>query len=153
MSLCLCPLPTGNLSQVISTNTLPVANLGEDQLLSCFLNTKSQTSGLTDVSVTWEMKGLTGTVYSYQNGAPDLANQNSQFKGRTQLFLDALTTGNASLLLRGVTLSDKWEYTCSMSSSGGGGNVNIYLRTAGGMTSLSSFTVFAFENESLLEHW
>ncbi|KAF1382911.1 hypothetical protein PFLUV_G00148740 [Perca fluviatilis] len=135
---------SGNLSQVISTNTLPVANLGEDQLLSCFLNTKSQTSGLTDVSVTWEMKGLTGTVYSYQNGAPDLANQNSQFKGRTQLFLDALTTGNASLLLRGVTLSDKGEYTCSMSSSGGGGNVNIYLRTAA-----FSAPTFKFTNGTL----
>ncbi|XP_028446220.1 V-set domain-containing T-cell activation inhibitor 1 [Perca flavescens] len=135
---------SGNLSQVISTNTLPVANLGEDQLLSCFLSTKSQTAGLTDVSVTWDMKGLTGTVYRYQNGAPDLANQNSQFKGRTQLFLNALTTGNASLLLRGVTPSDEGEYTCSMSSSGGGGNINIYLRTAA-----FSAPTFQFTNGTL----
>ncbi len=100
------------------------------------------------MSVSWEKKDLSGLVYQYEDGAPKLEDQNSQFQGRTQLFPDALGTGNASLLLRAVRSSDEGEYTCSISSSDGGGKVNIHLRTAGRMTRLSSLTV-CFENEAL----
>lgn len=121
---------SGSSSLVMSRNMKPVANLGEDELLSCFINTGSQQAGLGQVSVTWEKKGLTGLVYKFENGAPKLEEQNSQFSGRTQLFPEALSSGNASLLLRAVRSSDGGDYTCSISSSAGGGKVNIDLRTA-----------------------
>nr|XP_046260523.1 V-set domain-containing T-cell activation inhibitor 1 isoform X2 [Scatophagus argus] len=117
-------------SEVMSLSTFPIASLGGDALLSCYLRKKSEQATLSKVSVTWEKEGLEGLVYQYNNGAPDLGDQNSQFKGRTQLFPDVLVTGNASLLLRDVKQSDEGVYTCSISSSDGGGNVNIHLRTA-----------------------
>lgn len=142
LRLILCPHSTESSSVVMSTNTAPTANLGQDELLSCFLSTAASSSpaSVTKVSVTWEKKN--GLVYKFDNGAPDLVKQDPQFKDRTQLFPTKLVTGNASLLLRNVKSSDEGVYTCTISSSGGGGTVNIDLRTAGRM-SLSSFTVFA----------
>ena len=142
----LCPGPTGSLFEVMSTNTSPIANLGEDQLLSCNLNKEDQESKLTRVSVTWAKQELKGVVYHYEHGAADLKEQNSEFRGRTELFHDAFPDGNFSLLLRVVRQSDAGVYTCTVSSSGGGGKVNINLRTAG--TRLSSFTV-CYEDLSL----
>ncbi|KAE8299734.1 hypothetical protein D5F01_LYC02149 [Larimichthys crocea] len=120
---------SGAGSRVQSTNTSPIGNLSDDVLLSCYLNTNNH-QAVNDISVTWKKANLAGLVYKYQNGAPDLTDQNSQFKGRTLPFLDKLMTGNASLLLKGVRNSDRGEYTCSISYSEGTGEVNIYLRTA-----------------------
>ncbi|KAF3843483.1 hypothetical protein F7725_002332, partial [Dissostichus mawsoni] len=108
---------------------MAIANLGEDALLSCYLNSDSQNARLKGVSVSWQKTGVTGLVYQYEDGAPKLSDQNSQFKGRTQLFPDVLLSGNASLLLRRVRGSDAGEYSCSVSSSAGGGKVDINLRT------------------------
>ncbi|XP_060909532.1 V-set domain-containing T-cell activation inhibitor 1 [Labrus mixtus] len=121
---------SGESSEVTSTNTLPIANLGEDILLSCNLNIKIELAKLRQVSVTWGKTNLKGLVHHYQDGAADFVDQNSQFKGRTQVFPEALGSGNASLLLRDVRSSDAGEYTCTISSSEGGGMVNIKLRTA-----------------------
>lgn len=70
-------------------------------------------------------------VYQYVNGGPDLTNQSPDFIARAQLFPTGLTTGNASLLLRNVSISDEGTFTCSVSSPGGTGSVNIKLKTAG----------------------
>ncbi|XP_074514573.1 V-set domain-containing T-cell activation inhibitor 1 isoform X2 [Sebastes fasciatus] len=120
---------SGTLSELMSSNTSPTANLGEDVLLSCILNKESGQTKLSKVSVTW-MRGLTEEVYRYKNRGPALDDQNSQFKGRAQLFPDALVTGNASLLLRDTRRSDEGMYTCSFSSSGGGGWIKVHLRVA-----------------------
>ncbi|KAI9546987.1 hypothetical protein NQZ68_021656 [Dissostichus eleginoides] len=116
-------------SEVLSKDKMAIANLGEDALLSCYLNSDSQNARLKGVSVSWQKTGVTGLVYQYEDGAPKLSDQNSQFKGRTQLFPDVLLSGNASLLLRRVRGSDAGEYSCSISSSAGGGKVDINLRT------------------------
>nr|XP_019960897.1 PREDICTED: V-set domain-containing T-cell activation inhibitor 1-like [Paralichthys olivaceus] len=122
----LCFAFSDSTSAVLSSNAAPIANLGHDLLLSCYLLKQTVTS----VSVTWEKKGLSGVVYNYKNGAANLQDQSSQFKGRTQLFPEALATGNASLLIRKVRKGDEGEYTCSISSPEKGGTVNIHLRTA-----------------------
>ncbi|KAM8855550.1 V-set domain-containing T-cell activation inhibitor 1 [Spinachia spinachia] len=121
---------SGQLSEVTSNNMAPVANLGDDTLLSCYVDASSPPAKFKDVSVTWEKAGLTGPVYRYRDGAPSFADQDPQFNGRAQLFPGALVAGNASLLLRGVRRSDGGEYTCRISSSGGGGTLAINLKTA-----------------------
>ncbi|XP_077393275.1 V-set domain-containing T-cell activation inhibitor 1 [Festucalex cinctus] len=121
---------TGRLSLVQSLNRLPVANLGKDHMLSCFVLPDSEQSTLQEVSVTWRKESLTGLVYRYEDGAEINGEQDSQYAGRVEIFSDAVVKGNASLLLRKVRHSDAGEYTCSLSYSGGSGKVNIILRTA-----------------------
>lgn len=125
------PRPADTTSKVISLNTFPIATIGEDELLSCILQRKSNEDNIPKMSVTWEKLHLQGFVYRYTDGVPDLEHQNSEFRGRTHLFPDVLVTGNASLLLRNVRKDDAGMYTCSIHSSDGGGKINIRLETAG----------------------
>ncbi|KAM7406932.1 hypothetical protein PAMA_002909 [Pampus argenteus] len=136
---------SGSLIEAESSNRLPVGNLGKDVLLSCYIHTESEQKSFKHVSVTWEKKALSGVVYRYEDGIVDFRNQNSEYKGRTQLFPEALVKGNTSLLLRGVRSSDEGEYTCQVTSSDGGGEVHIYLRTAA-----FSAPTFTFLNGTLV---
>lgn len=136
---------TRQTTEALSSNTKPIGNVGEDLVLDCFLY--SNVLGLetfTQVTVTWTKAGSEGEVYAYRDGAPQLQNQAPQFRGRAQLFQDSVGQGNASLLIRSVRLSDRGDYTCSIDSSDGGGEVGIQLRTA-------AFTAptFTFSNGTL----
>ncbi|KAJ0070193.1 hypothetical protein NL108_002521 [Boleophthalmus pectinirostris] len=122
---------TGRLSSVLSSDKSPVANLGENQLLSCYLRIV-KIIPLSQMSVTWMKSGVSGMVYQFKNGAVDLENQSPQFKGRAALSLVDLRTGNASLFLSAVRNEDQGVYTCTMSSSAGAGAVTVDLH-AGGM--------------------
>nr|XP_057937751.1 V-set domain-containing T-cell activation inhibitor 1 [Doryrhamphus excisus] len=121
---------SGSLSVVQSLNRLPVANLGQDQVLSCFLPTDDEQSTFKQVSVTWEKTSLSGVVFRYEDGAESNADQDSQYSGRAELFTDSLVRGNASLLLRSVRRADEGEYKCGVSYSDGSGEVSVRLRTA-----------------------
>ncbi|XP_056146119.1 V-set domain-containing T-cell activation inhibitor 1 [Lampris incognitus] len=83
-----------------------------------------------EVSITWEKEGLSGVVYKYRDGFADLDGQSRLFQGRTQLFTEAIASGNASLLLRSVRTLDSGTYSCTVQAPNGGGSVTIHLKTA-----------------------
>lgn len=53
------------------------------------------------------------------------------YKGRTLLFEDQLTVGNASLRLSGVQLSDQGPYTCDVMDEQGSTQEKLQLLVAG----------------------
>lgn len=56
------------------------------------------------------------TVHSYYYSTDQLKQQSQPYRGRTALFNDQIPKGNASLLLRGITLQDQGRYKCYTST-------------------------------------
>lgn len=121
-----------------SKDKFPVANLGEDVLLSCELTvaptsttTTTTTTTTGGVELLWTKANTSGVVYEYQNGAPELKDQNPQFDGRVHVVKTEVEKGNGSLLITAVRNTDAGVYTCTLSASTGSGSLDITLRTAG----------------------
>ncbi|XP_037549914.1 uncharacterized protein hhla2b.2, partial [Nematolebias whitei] len=55
-------------------------------------------------------------VHSFYQNQDDLDRQEPRFRNRTSLFKNELSKGNASLLLREVTVQDQGRYKCSVST-------------------------------------
>uniref|UniRef100_A0A3Q3FY41 Ig-like domain-containing protein n=1 Tax=Labrus bergylta TaxID=56723 RepID=A0A3Q3FY41_9LABR len=69
------------------------------------------------VLVHWnQIKGNT-LVHSYFYNKDQLGRQDQSFKGRTSLFQDQISKGNASLRLTGVKLEDQGRYKCYTSTT------------------------------------
>ncbi|XP_037828989.1 uncharacterized protein LOC108228352 isoform X2 [Kryptolebias marmoratus] len=66
-----------------------------------------------DVVIHW-IHGTTGDpfAHSYYNGRDQLGVQDDSYKGRTFLFKDQISRGNASLLLTGLQIQDQGRYQC-----------------------------------------
>ncbi|XP_068998294.1 uncharacterized protein [Embiotoca jacksoni] len=58
-------------------------------------------------------------VHSYYNKLDELGHQDQRFRGRTSLFKDQISAGNASLLLTRVEDQDKGRYRCYIGTSSG----------------------------------
>ncbi|KAI3355491.1 hypothetical protein L3Q82_018325, partial [Scortum barcoo] len=77
---------------------------------SCILPCSFQ--GGTDVVLHWvNVKGDT-IVHSYYNNRDQLAHQEQRFRGRTSLFKEQISRGNASLQLTEVEVQDQERYKC-----------------------------------------
>ncbi|XP_064797341.1 V-set domain-containing T-cell activation inhibitor 1-like [Oncorhynchus masou masou] len=68
------------------------------------------------------------TVHSYYYSTDQLKQQSQRFRGRTALFNDQIPKGNASLLLRGITLQDQGRYKCYTSTIKG--NMESFINIA-----------------------
>lgn len=55
-------------------------------------------------------------VHSYYHSEDQLSRQSERFKGRTSLFKDQISRGNASLQLTGVEVQDQGIYKCYTST-------------------------------------
>ncbi len=128
--LCACYFQVSQ-GTVESKSPSTVGNLAEDVVLDCRFLSNSGNEKFSDVSITWLKDSVSGVVYEYKNKAAQLQGQNTQFRNRAQLFSDAISVGNASLLLRNVKLEDEGVYRCSVNAPKVSGTTSVNLRVAG----------------------
>uniref|UniRef100_A0A3P9HPY9 Immunoglobulin V-set domain-containing protein n=1 Tax=Oryzias latipes TaxID=8090 RepID=A0A3P9HPY9_ORYLA len=62
------------------------------------------------------MESETKQVHSFYENRDQLGQQSQQFKGRTSMFKDQISEGNASLQLTGVRVQDQGRYECYTST-------------------------------------
>ncbi|XP_072331727.1 butyrophilin subfamily 1 member A1-like [Scyliorhinus torazame] len=88
-----------------------VAIVGEDVLLECWL--KPEMSVVRNVVVRWLKSNLGSAVHTYRNREDNTADQDLNYRGRTELFKDELTKGNISLRIKNTRVQDEGKYICS----------------------------------------
>ncbi|XP_069801046.1 V-set domain-containing T-cell activation inhibitor 1-like [Dendropsophus ebraccatus] len=113
----------GNSSSNDVTTVNAVGQIGGDVILSCTFTPDVKKSS----NVLWEKVGDTGVVYKYENGKIVLTDQNPNFSGRTLLFVNQLSAGNASLKISNVQMKDAGGYKCTISNSNGQGSNKLTL--------------------------
>ncbi|KAM9335193.1 butyrophilin subfamily 3 member A2-like [Symphorus nematophorus] len=96
---CLSPVDAADPELICSSEPVEAA-VGENVTLQCHLVAPLDATNMT---VEWRHEGLNHTVDLHQDG-------------RTSVFPDGLTTGNLSLKVSSVRLSDSGRYRCSFSS-------------------------------------
>ncbi|CAB1436139.1 unnamed protein product [Pleuronectes platessa] len=69
-------------------------------------------------------------VHSYYNDKDQFDKQSEHFRGRTSLFTDQISRGNASIRLTGLQLQDQGSYKCFTSIINGGSEESIINLTA-----------------------
>uniref|UniRef100_A0A3P9CWG7 Ig-like domain-containing protein n=1 Tax=Maylandia zebra TaxID=106582 RepID=A0A3P9CWG7_9CICH len=73
-----------------------------------------------DVVIHWHQVSAGDiTVHSFYHNKDQLEHQNQRFRGRTSLFNDQISTGNASLQLTKVEVRDEGKYKCYTSTING----------------------------------
>ncbi|XP_041925775.1 erythroid membrane-associated protein-like isoform X1 [Alosa sapidissima] len=84
---------------------------GEELLLPCYLSPNISAENMT---VTWLLNHTGALVHLYTNGSDRNYQQHADYRGRTALLKEELSSGNTSLKLTNVTVSDEANYTCSI---------------------------------------
>ncbi|XP_070710457.1 butyrophilin subfamily 2 member A2-like isoform X2 [Pempheris klunzingeri] len=101
-------------SELICSRQPIVAQIGDDVILPCHLEPPVNADFWT---VLWTKPGLYPKyVHFHQDGRLMFERQNRSYYLRTRLFVDELPTGNVSMKIFGVKVSDAGEYQCVLPS-------------------------------------
>uniref|UniRef100_A0AAQ6IGG9 Ig-like domain-containing protein n=1 Tax=Anabas testudineus TaxID=64144 RepID=A0AAQ6IGG9_ANATE len=96
---------------------------------SCILPCSFQTNET--VVIHWIQAAGDTPVHSYYYNQDQLDHQDRHFRGRTSLFKDQISRGNASLHLTGVKSQDQGRYTCFTSTISRNKNSTVDLKVEG----------------------
>ncbi|KAI4806636.1 hypothetical protein KUCAC02_017453 [Chaenocephalus aceratus] len=101
----------GVLTFLLTTNRADALDclLGESCVLPCSFQPGAE------VIVHW-IQLADSPAHSYYHDQDQLGHQNPRFSGRTSLFKNQISGGNASLLLSGVKVEDEGRYKCYTST-------------------------------------
>ncbi|XP_067915501.1 NACHT, LRR and PYD domains-containing protein 1 homolog isoform X2 [Heterodontus francisci] len=94
--------------------------LGEDTMLPCTFPAAAMFN-LQDLVINWQRSDSRTVVHSFYSEENHSKYQDPAFRGRTELFPWEFPKGNASLKLKGVTVSDMGKYTCYVIQEDGKG--------------------------------
>ncbi|XP_036799663.1 uncharacterized protein LOC110489621 isoform X2 [Oncorhynchus mykiss] len=113
----------GLMLVVILLWTVTPTDGGEDCVLPC-----SFQRGSDELSHWLKVEDKDLNIHSHYNSTDQLKQQSQRYRGRTALFNDQIPKGNASLLLRGITLQDQGRYKCYTSTIKG--NMESFINIA-----------------------
>lgn len=100
-----------------------VALVGEDVILPCYLN---PAMNAVDMVLSWERPDLNPRyVHVWRHGGEKENMKHPSYDGRTSLSIDELKSGNISLKLSKVKLSDEGRYKCFIPQLGGLATVQL----------------------------
>ncbi|XP_034416684.1 V-set domain-containing T-cell activation inhibitor 1-like [Cyclopterus lumpus] len=95
---------------------------------SCILPCSFPPGG--EVVLYWIQVATGNTIHYFYNNQDQVELQDQHFRGRTSLFKDQISRGNASLRLTGVQIQDQGRYRCYTSNKPGTkesfSNLNVY---------------------------
>ncbi|XP_078794953.1 programmed cell death 1 ligand 1-like isoform X2 [Oryzias latipes] len=69
-----------------------------------------------EILIHWHLTRGNVVVHSFYENRDQLGQQSQQFKGRTSMFKDQISEGNASMQLTGVRVQDQGRYECYTST-------------------------------------
>ncbi|XP_041635003.1 uncharacterized protein LOC121504359 [Cheilinus undulatus] len=106
----------GGQSEIISSSEPIVAMIGDDVILPCRLEPRTD---LVDETVEWARLDLNPRyVHVRRDGVEIFLNQNPFYMGRTSLSLEKLRHGDMSLMISEVKPSDEGTYRCLVPDKG-----------------------------------
>ncbi|XP_039357981.1 butyrophilin subfamily 1 member A1-like isoform X2 [Mauremys reevesii] len=90
------------------------ASLGGEAVLPCHLSPRMSAENM---EVRWFRSKYSPVVHLYHDGQDQYGEQMPEYRGRTELLKDDITTGRVSLRIRDIRPSDDGQYRCFFQSS------------------------------------
>ncbi|CAM5104479.1 unnamed protein product [Natator depressus] len=90
------------------------ASLGGEAVLPCHLSPRMSAENM---EVRWFRSRYSAVVHLYRDGQDQYGQQMLEYRGRTELLKDDITSGRVLLRIRDVRPSDDGQYTCFFQSS------------------------------------